>query len=258
VTRQARKGQPPPFDPSRPLQRKLYQAAKRSRNRRVPALDDRSFRPDLRWRAWRAVRAHGGRAGIAEVQRDDVARRGVPTVLQAREQDLRAGSYRPQPVRRVDSPTPDGRQRPLGMPTVRDRVVHQACKSVIEPLGEAHCQDTSDGVRPKRSATPAGQVVNDQRLAKRSVGEVDSDGCCDPLDQELRMRLVARRLSDRRVFKRLRQGRTVGVVAEGQGHPPTMGSPPGGVISPGLATLYVPGLARDGTQPYRVLGHLTR
>jgi RNA-directed DNA polymerase len=110
----ARKGQPHPFEPSRQLQRKLYQAAKRSRNRRFHALYDRIFRPDILWRAWREVRANGGSAGIDEVQIDDVERQGVTTFLQALEQDLRAGSYRPQPVRRGSIPKPDGRERPLG------------------------------------------------------------------------------------------------------------------------------------------------
>ena len=153
----ARKGQPHPFEPSRQLQRKLYQAAKRSRNRRFHALYDRIFRPDMLWRAWREVRANGGSAGIDEVQRDDVERQGVTTFLQALEQDLRAGSYRPQPVRRVYIPKPDGRQRPLGIPTVRDRVVQQACKIVIEPLFEANFQDTSVRFSPEAERYPSGQ-----------------------------------------------------------------------------------------------------
>jgi hypothetical protein len=101
VTRPARKGQPHPVDPSRQLQRKLYQAAKRSRNRRFHALYDRMFRPDILGRAGRDVRAHGGRAGVDEVQIDDVERQGGTAFLQALAQDLRAGSYRPQPGRRV-------------------------------------------------------------------------------------------------------------------------------------------------------------
>ena len=216
------------------------------------------FRPDMRWRAWREVRANGGSAGIDAVQRDDVERQGVTTVLQARAQDLRAGSYRPPPVRRVSIPTPDGRQRPLGMPTVSDRVVPQACTIVIEPLVEANCQDTSDGFRPKRSATQAVKVVKEPLLANGYVGEVEIEGCFDPRDHERLMRLVARRISDRRVFKLLRQWLTVGVVEEGQWHPTTMGSPQGGVISPVLANLSLHGLALYSTQPYRALGHLTR
>ena len=170
VTRPARKGQPPPFEPSRPLQRERYQAAKRSRNRRFQALDDRMFRPDMRWRAWREVRAKGGSAGIDAVQRDDVERQGGTTFLPALEQDLRAGSDRPQPVRRVSIPPPDGRQRPLGSPTVSDRVVQQACKIVLEPLFEANVQDTSDGFRPKRRATPAVKVVKEPLLSTGYVG----------------------------------------------------------------------------------------
>jgi retron-type reverse transcriptase len=112
----ARQGQPQPMDPSRPRPRTRSQAAKRSRNRRLQALYDRLFRPDLLWRAWREVRAHGGRAGVDGDRREDIAQRGVEALLQALEQDLRAGSDRPQPGRRGSMPKPDGRQRPLGLP----------------------------------------------------------------------------------------------------------------------------------------------
>jgi RNA-directed DNA polymerase len=258
VTRHARKGQPHPFEPARPLQRKLYQAAKRSRQRRFHALYDRIVRPDLLGRAWREVRANGGSAGIDAVQRDDVARQGVTPLLQALEQDLRAGSDRPQPGRRVSIPKPDGRQRPRGMPTVRDRVGPQACKIVIEPLVEASFQDTADGVRPKRSATQAVKVVKEQRLAHGAVVEVDIEGFFDPRDHARLMRLVARRISDRRVVKRLRQWLTVGVVEAGQGHPTTRGAPQGGVLSPVLANIDLPVLDLYWTQQDRALGHLTR
>ncbi len=212
----------------------------------------------MRWRAWRDVRAHGGSAGSDAVQRDDGERPGVTTVLQARAQDLRAGSSRPPPGRRVSLPTPDGRHRPLGMPTVSDRVVPQACTIVIEPLVEANCQDTSDGFRPKRRATHAVKVVKEPRLAHGYVGAVEIEGVVDPRDHERLRRWVARRISDRRVFTLRRQWLTVGVVEEGQWHPTPRGSPPGGVISPVLATLSWPGLDLYWTQPYRALGHRTR
>ena len=154
MTRPARKGQPQPFEPSRPRQRQLYQAAQRSRKRRFQALYDRMFRPDLRWRAWREVRANGGRAGLDEVQRDDVERQGVTPVLQARAQERRAGSDSPQPGRRVYIPTPDGRHRPLGMPTVRDRVGQQACTIVIEPLVWKPTFKTLPTVFARRGARP--------------------------------------------------------------------------------------------------------
>ena len=113
------------------------------------------FRPDVLRRAWEEVRRKGGRAGVAGVTIDDVERLGVEEFLGQIEWDLKAKKYRPQPVLRVHIPKTDGGRRPLGIPTVRDRVVQQACKIVIEPVFEANFQDSSHGFRPKRSAQQA-------------------------------------------------------------------------------------------------------
>jgi RNA-directed DNA polymerase len=121
-----------PQEKSRELQRKLFLAAKRKRNRRFHALYDRIFRPDILRQTWEEVRRHGGSAGEDGVTIADVEREGVEQFLCQIEQDLKAGSYRPRPVLRVYIPKVDGRQRPLGIPTVRDRVVQQACKLICD------------------------------------------------------------------------------------------------------------------------------
>jgi len=103
---------------SRQLQRRLYLAAKKCRNRRFHALFDRIFRPDVLWRAWEEVKANGGSAGVDGVSLEEVERQGAALFLEAIAEDLKAGQYKPQPVLRVYIPKPDGRQRPLGIPTV--------------------------------------------------------------------------------------------------------------------------------------------
>ena len=175
----APKGEQHPIEKSRQLQRKLYLAAKRCRNRRFHALYDRVFRPDVLWRAWQEVRANGGSAGIDGVTLEDVERRGVSQFLQSIEADLKARRYRPKPVLRVYIPKPDGRQRPLGIPTVRDRVVQQACKIVIEPIFEANFQDQSYGFRPKRSAAQAVRKIDAALVRGWWVVDADIQGYLD-------------------------------------------------------------------------------
>ena len=133
----ARKGQQHQHDQSRQLQRRLYLAAKRNRNRRFHALYDRLVRPDVLWRAWQEVRANGGSAGVDGIGIEDVEREGVEGFLDELAKDLKEKMYCPKPVMRVYIPKPDGRKRPLGIPTVRDRVVQQAARLVIEPVFEA-------------------------------------------------------------------------------------------------------------------------
>jgi RNA-directed DNA polymerase len=142
-------------------------------------------------------------------------------------------------VLRVPIPQPDGGQRPLGIPTARDRVVQQACKLVIAPIFEANFQDTSDGFRPKRSAHQAVKAVKQARIRDWWVAEADSQHYFDAIDHTRLLSLVARRIGDRRGLELIRQGRTVGVVEQGPWPPTEVGSPQGGVVSPLLANLYV-------------------
>jgi group II intron reverse transcriptase/maturase len=198
---------------SRQLQRRLYLAAKKCRNRRFHALYDRIFRPDVLWRAWEEVKANGGSAGVDGVGLEEVERQGEALFLEAIAQDLKAGRYKPQPVLRVYIPKPDGRKRPLGIPTVRDRIVQQACRIVIEPIFEANFQDHSYGFRPKRSAAQAVRAVDKVLLRGWWVVDADIQGYFDAIDHDLLLTLVKRRVSDRRVLKLLGQWLKAGVIA---------------------------------------------
>ena len=222
------------------LQEKLGHAAKEIKTRRFHALYDKVYRWDVLWEAWCRVRANKGAAGIDGETLQAIEEVGVAQFLMDCQAKLRDNCYHPQPVRRKYIPKKDGKQRPLGIPTVRDRVVQMATKLIIEPIFEADFQESSFGFRPKRSAKQALERIRKACNRKGNwVVDVDIQGYFDNINQEKLMKLVEARISDRRVLKLVKKWLEAGVMEDGTVRRSDLGTPQGGVISPLLANIYL-------------------
>ena len=229
----------------RQLQNKLYLTAKKCDSRRFHALYDKVYRDDILFEAWKRVKANKGSSGIDGIRIEDIEEMGIEKYLSEIKSELMDGKYKPFPVKRVMIPKPDGSERPLGIPTVKDRIVQMATKIAIEPVFEADFRDCSYGFRPKRSAKQALEVV---RKACNNKGyyvvDADIEKFFDNVNQDKLMKLVEQRISDRRILKLIRQWLVSGVLYGNVLTISELGTNQGSVISPLLANIYLNTLDR--------------
>jgi len=198
------------------LQRTLYRAAKADPKRRFHALYDKVYRRDVLERAWTNVRHNAGAAGIDRTTIADVERYGVDLLLDELAAELRAGTYRPLPARRVFIDKHGSKdKRPLSIPAVRDRIVQAAVKIVLEPVFEADFLPCSFGFRPKRGVHDALQVLIDESWrGRRWVVESDIANCFEAIPHSQLMSAIEERIVDRQILKLLRAMLRAGVMED--------------------------------------------
>ena len=235
-------------DKIRILQRKLYIKAKAEPAFRFYQLYDKIYRKDILLHAYRLARANAGAPGVDGMTFAAIEEEGLEAWLAGLAEDLVSKTYRPEPVLRVHIPKPDGGERPLGIPTIRDRVVQTAAKLMLEPIFEADFEDNTYGYRPRRGAVDAVKRVH-QHICQNYTDVVDADltSYFDSIPHDDLLKSAARRVVDVQILRliklwlkapieeRDRNGKRR--ISGGKGN--THGTPQGGVISPLLANIYM-------------------
>jgi len=223
------------------FQGKLYSKAKQDKEFRFYVLYDKLYIPYFLKEAWRRVKANKGAKGYDKVDFQDIENYGVEKYLAEIGEELRTETYKAQPVLRVYIPKANGKLRPLGIPTIKDRIVQMSCKMVIEPIFEADFEDCSYGFRPERSAHQAVSTISyNLKHGKQEVFDADLSAFFDNIPHDKLLFLVEQRITDKRILKLIRQWLKAPFFdSDHKLHKSTKGTPQGGVISPLLANLYL-------------------
>jgi len=225
----------------RVLQRKLYQAAKVNPRRKFGVLYDKMYRQDILMQSWKKVKANKGTPGVDEQSisyiEEDI---GVDVFLNEIKDSLISKTYKPAPVKRVYIFKSNGKQRPLGIPTIADRVVQTCMKLVIEPIFEADFKDFSYGFRPKRSAHMAHrEIYKYLNYGCRYVIDADVSNYFDTITHDILLKAINNRITDNSIVRLIKLWLKAGVMEDMQIRKQITGTPQGGVISPLLANLYL-------------------
>lgn len=222
------------------LQRKLYLAAKGSETRRFHAIYDKVYRKDFLNKAWIKVKSNKGSAGIDNITIKEVEDYGVEKLIDEIHLELKGNKYTPKPVKRVDIPKGNGKTRPLGIPTIKDRIVQTSAKIALEAIFEADFYSESYGFRPKRNQH---QALESIRKACNNRGnwvlDADIKGYFDNIDHDKLMILIEKRVNDRRMLKLIRKWLKVGVMKDGVYEETEIGSPQGSPLSTLLSNIYL-------------------
>lgn len=225
------------------LQSKLYCKAKQASSYKYYVLYDKIFLWYILEEAWDEVRRNGGGAGVDGVRIEDIAQGDVRMYLNDLGEDLRKRTYKPQPVKRVWIPKPNGGERPLGIPTVRDRIAQAACKLIIEPIFEADFQSCSHGFRPEHSAADAiKEIKHHLQGGKTEIYDADLSKYFDTIPHDKLMIVLKQRIADPRVLHLIKLWLKAPIQDKGKnsgGKRNQAGVPQGGVISPLLANIYM-------------------
>lgn len=222
------------------FQRKLHAKAKAEPKFRFYSLYDKTYRTEVLEEAYRRAKANGGACGVDEETFGDIEKKGASEYLAGLQLEMMERRYVPQPVRRVYIPKPNGKERPLGIPTIRDRIVQTAFLLILEPIFEADFTDSSYGFRPEKSAHDAvREIYKYLNWGCVEVYDVDLEKHFDTVDHGKLMKLVARRVVDRQMLHVIKQWLNCGYVEDGQHQQSKKGTPQGGVISPLLANIYL-------------------